>query len=312
MRRIFFIIFLVAHCLCIAVDFDVVVVGTSPIPLIEALYQSHLGKRVLILEEAAVCGGAWKSIDICGVYPVDLGCHTLGKNKQMLKFLETQLGCHMVSLDNPPAPFDIKNSPNGFYPLHGCYEIIHNLLALIKRTDIVLALEHPLENITIHPNRTEAVIVSRNMYITTSKIIIPSFCSLQFSNSTMHTITNDYYHLYLLIEDPTPQHFSFRSGILNGASRLMNLTHFAGLTGSGKQLIVIQTYGQHSQNTSKSYLETLIKLDLLHSTARILEEDVYIYKQKSYHAFNHIPNATNVIEKLNTSHIEAMLEYIPK
>lgn len=312
MRRVLFFIFLLAQALCLGVDFDIVVIGSSPIPLIEALYQAHLGKRVLILEEASVCGGAWKSIDICGVYPVDLGCHTLGKDKRMLKFLETHLGCRMVSLDNPRALFDIKNSPNGFYPLQGCYEIIHNLLELIKKTDIVLLLEHPLESITIHPNGNEAMISSRGMYITASKIIVPSFCSLQFSHHPMSISTTDYYHLYLLIEDPTPPNFSFRSGILTGASRLMNLTHFAGLTGTNKQLIVIQTYGKQPPATSKNYLETLIKQGLLHPTAHILEEEVYVYKQKSSTHYHRIPQATNVIQNLNTAHIEAMLEYIPK
>src|SRR5690348_11005822 len=77
------------------VDFDVIVVGSSPIPLLEALYHYHSGKRVLILEEASACGGAWKSIEVCGMYPVDLGCHTLGNDKQMLHFLEEYIGCEM-------------------------------------------------------------------------------------------------------------------------------------------------------------------------------------------------------------------------
>jgi hypothetical protein len=311
MRRLLVILLLV-HAVCFGVDFDVVVVGTSPITLLEALYQSHLGKRVLILEEAPICGGAWKSIDVCGVYPVDLGCHTLGKNKQMQTFLETYVGCRMVSLDNPPAPFDSKNSPNGFYPLQGCYEIIHNLLELIKHTDIVLLLEHPLENVTIHPQRPEAVIVSRNMYITTSKIIAPTYCSFQPAHMPGAPPKSSYYHLYLLIDDPTPQRFSFRSGVLSGASRLMNLTYFAGLSGTSKQLIVIQTYGSSGNLTAKDYLDALKKQGLFHESARLLEEETYVYEQATFKPFNHVPNATQVIEQINTGHIESMAQYIPR
>lgn len=312
MRHLILAVFLFIQALCSGVDFDVVVVGTSPITLLEALYQSHLGKRVLILEAASVCGGAWKSIDVCGVYPVDLGCHTLGKSKQMQTFLEKYVGCHMVSLDNPPAPFDSKNSPNGFYPLKGCYEIIHNLLELINRTNIVVLLEHPLENVTIHPQRPEAVIVSRNMYITTSKIIAPTYCSFYPANMPIEPSKTSYYHLYLLIEDPTPQRFSFRSGVLSGASRLMNLTYFAGLSGTNKQLIVIQTYGSNGNFTAKGYLEALKKHGLLDETACLLQEETYVYEQASFKPFNQVPNAGQVIEQINTGHIEAMAQHIPR
>jgi hypothetical protein len=305
-------IFLFVHVLCFGVDFDVVVVGTSPITLLEALYQSHSGKRVLILEEAPVCGGAWKSIDVCGIYPVDLGCHTLGKNKQMLTFLETYVGCRMVSLDNPPAPFDPKNSPNGFYPLQGCYEIIHNLLKLIQHTNIVLLLEHPVESVSIHPQKPEAVIVSRNMQITTSKIIVPTYCSLQPANTSTKISKSSYYHLYLLVDDPTPQHFSFRTGVLSGASRLMNLTYFAGLSGTNKQLIVIQTYGNNANLTANNYLNALKQQGLLHESAHLLEEETYVYEQASFKPFNNVPNAAQVIEQINTGHIESMTQYISR
>lgn len=312
MHRLILAFFILVQAFCLGVDFDVVVVGTSPITLLEALYQSHSGKRVLILEAASVCGGAWKSIDVCGVYPVDLGCHTLGRNKQMQTFLETYVGCRMVSLDNPPAPFDSRNSPNGFYPLQGCYEIIHNLLELIKHTDIVLLLEHPLENVTIHPQKPEAVIVSRNMYITTSKIIAPTYCSFHPAHRPLPPSKTAYYHLYLLVDDPTPQRFSFRTGVVSGASRLMNLTYFAGLSGTGKQLIVIQTYGTNANFTAKGYLDALKNQGLLHESARLLKEETYIYQQASFQPFNHVPNATQVIEQINTGHIEAMTQYIPR
>jgi len=312
MHRLFLAVFFLIQALCFGADFDVVVVGTSPITLIEALYQSHSGKRVLILEEAPVCGGAWKSIDVCGVYPVDLGYHTLGRNKQMQTFLETYVGCRMVSLDNPPAPFDSKNSPNGFYPLQGCYEIIHNLLELIKRTNIVLLLEHALENITIHPHASEALITSRAMQITTSKIIIPTYCSFKTTNTPTVPSKTAYYHLYLLIDDPTPQRFSFRTGVLSGASRLMNLTYFAGLSGTSQQLIVIQTYGNNASFTAEGYVDALKNQGLLHESARLLKQETYVYEQGTFNAIHQVPNSASIIQQINTGHIEAMAQYISR
>ncbi len=68
-------------CIClhgVETDFDYIVVGSSPFSLFEAIYKRCLGNRVLVVEQGAECGGAWKSITICGVPHVDLGCHEFG------------------------------------------------------------------------------------------------------------------------------------------------------------------------------------------------------------------------------------------
>src|SRR5690348_16680264 len=175
MRLLISLLFLYFHSLAAAVDFDVVVVGTSPISLLEALYHHHLGRHVLILEESSLCGGAWKSINICGIPHVDLGCHTLGQDKQILQFLEEYVGCTMVSMDNPHQPFEIGKCPNGYYPATGCYEIIHNLLRLIEATDIVLLLDTPLESVFIDGTESLAIIKIRDMQLTTSKVVITPY-----------------------------------------------------------------------------------------------------------------------------------------
>ncbi len=168
---LFLFILFNTHLFCVPVDFDVVVVGSSPIPLLEALYHFHSGKRVAILEGAPVCGGAWKSIEICGLFPVDLGCHTLGQDKQMMQFFEEYVGCKMVSLDNPHLPFQAGHSKNGFYFSHGCYEIIQNLLALIEKTDIVFLVDHPIESVYIDENEPLGIVKTKDRQFTTSKIL---------------------------------------------------------------------------------------------------------------------------------------------
>src|SRR5579872_1782734 len=139
-----FIVFLLVHVSLFAVDFDVVVVGTSPFSLFEALYQSHSGKKVLILEQEAECGGAWKSIHICGIPNVDLGCHMIGNNMALKAFLEEYAGCTFVSHDNPQEPFSSGKSELGYYFSKGCYELIDHLLRQIRATDIVLLTNTPL------------------------------------------------------------------------------------------------------------------------------------------------------------------------
>ena len=205
MKRLLVLLLFFAHSLfCIEVDFDVVIVGSSPISLLEALYHHYTGKKVLILEAESECGGAWKSIGICGLYPVDLGCHTLGQDKQILQFLEEYVGCKMVSIDNPLQPFQLANSPNGFYPKGGCYEIVHNLLYLIKKTEITLLVNHKLESVFVHPDNTLAEITTQGMRLTTSKIVVTPHSDINVENSTSSKLSKPstrFHHIYMLIED---------------------------------------------------------------------------------------------------------------
>jgi hypothetical protein len=295
---------------CFAVDFDVVVIGSSPIPLLEALYHHYTGKRVLVLEAASVLGGAWKSIEICGLYPVDLGCHTLGQDKQMLHFFKEYIGCEMVSIDNPKLSFEPARSPNGFYFNKGCYELIHNLIQLIERTNIEVLLDHKIESVKIDPIEPIALIKTREKEFTTSKILVTSYSSIQFDSAQKLSMTQ-FNHLYMLIEDPTPARFSFRSGIGKGISRLMNLTHFVGLEGTGRQLIVFQTFGEITNASQENFLEVLKKNDLVHASARIVRAEKHIYEQGQFHMPTH-PNAQHVLELLKTNHINDMMRYIPK
>lgn len=302
------------HCfVCFGVDFDVVVVGSSPIPLLEALYHFHSGKRVLILEKAPICGGAWKSISVCGMYPVDLGCHTLGNDKQMHNFLQDYVGCTMVSLDNPHSPFESGKSPNGFYFEHGCSDLMHNLLQMIEKTDIVLFVDCALESVYIDAQEQTAIVRTKNGDFTTSKILVTPYSHIKIDNylAPAERGKKKYYHLYLLVDDPSPQRFSFLNSFAQGLSRVMNLTYFVGLEGTGKQLMVLQVYAEKDQRSGDSYFEALKNRDMVGPLAQLLCAEPYIYEQANYQAINN-KEISSLIEVLNTNHIQNMSKYIPK
>ena len=307
---------LVSRCVvCASVDYDVIVVGTSPIPLIEALYQHHSGKRVLILEEASVPGGAWKSIEVCGLFPVDLGCHSLGSNKEMLHFLKEYIGCEMVSLDNPHLSFEGSHSPNGYYFAHGCYELMQNLLQLISKTEIALLLDTALESVFISEQDPVAIVQTKHGECTASKIFVTPFSRIRLDNPLFAASKKErtkYYHLYLLIEDPSPPRVSFKFGLGKGISRLMNLTYFVGLAGSGKQLMVFQTYGDANLQSAETYLDLLKKQNLIDDSARILQTERYVYEQDHFAAPQNVLNAEEVFELLKTNHLQDMTSYIPR
>lgn len=321
MRRLFkaFIFYLClalhAWVLGIPVDFDVIIVGSSPIPLIEALYHAKLGKRVAVLEASSVCGGAWKSIEICGLYPADLGCHTIGHDKQIMHFLQDYIGCTLVSIDNPYQPFEPGKSPNGFYFPHGCYELIQNLMNLIKKTEIVFLLGHPVESVFVNEEQPYAFIRTKDKEFTATKVLVTPFSQIRFTNAHQPLLMKEkskFYHIYMLIEDPAPPQFSFRSGIGKGISRLMNLTHFIGLKGTGMQLIVFQTYKEAKGLMPESFFDTLKNNNLVSSEARMTKFEQFIYEQGHFQLPLDVKNASKVFEVLKTNHFQDMASYIPK
>ena len=302
-----------------SVDFDVVVIGSSPFSLLEALYRYHTGNSVLILEQDSICGGAWKSIDVCGVEHVDLGCHQIGNDAALLDFLESYVGCKMVSLDKPLNSYTKGNSL-GYYPSVGCYEITRNLLKLIGKTEIVLSTNQRMESVKIDPVAPIATIRVQDKEIRASKIILPYYVDLRIENhptatfESQKTTKSKFPHLYILVEDPDPPRFSYQSGLGSGIARMMNLTHFVGLTGSGKQLIVFQNSGDSTFETASRYLQILKDKKLVASHAKLLLFDSYTYEQNhlTKSIIDKCPFGSVLFETLNTSHIHNLAQYITK
>ena len=55
--------------------FDLAIVGTSPMLLLEALNAAIGGSSVIIVDKSRNLGGAWQSPDIVGMAGVEIGCH---------------------------------------------------------------------------------------------------------------------------------------------------------------------------------------------------------------------------------------------
>jgi hypothetical protein len=315
-RHLFLLLFLCCRLLSFATDFDVVVVGTSPICLLEALYRHHLGNRVLIIDEADRCGGAWKSIDICGVAHADLGCHFLGSDQNVLTFLEDYVGCKMVSLDKPELSFNPAWSPNGYYPSKGCHEMISKMVDLIHASDIVLLLNHHVDSIYVDPDEPVATVKAKDKQFTTSKVVVTPYTGFVIENieAPQKSSQYKYYHLYLLIDDATAPRFSYKGSIGQGIMRMMNLTPFVELEGTGMQLVVLQTNQNASPAEAEKYFNRLKNEKYLDATARLVQFDTYTYTQSQYNqsATNKVKNASQIFEKVSTSAFREMSSHISK
>jgi hypothetical protein len=296
-----------------AADFDCAIIGTSPFSLFEALYQSRSGKRVVIFEASDTCGGAWKGINICGLMNVDLGCHQIGGDLTLKSFLEEYAGCQIVSLDHPNLPFT-PGKGNGWYFSHGCSELIEHLLQLIHATDIVLLTCERVETVFVDTVQKIATLHTGRRSITTEKLIATPMSSFSLNTTAPPNYSKTkYYHLYLLIQDQSAPKFSYHSGIGNGVSRIMNLTPFLQLEGTGRHLVVVQTHGEKHLHDGDAHLSAMKKANLIDESAYILQAETYIYEAGSLNQ-TQIANlgAKEIIEVMQTGHFQGLSSYIPK
>jgi hypothetical protein len=218
-------------------------------------------------------------------------------------------------MDNPLLPFEPSKSPNGWYFSHGCYELIENLLKLISMTDIVLLTEQKAENVVVDAAQKIATVKTKEKSYTTRKLIVtPMSCiTLNPASSPQNYNKSKYFHLYMLIQDPTPPKFSYQGGIAAGVSRMMNLTHFVGLTETGRHLIVVQTHSEQALANGQVFLDALKKGKWLDASAYILKSEPYIYETGAFHqGLIAQIGAQGIIELLQTGHFQTLSTYVPK
>jgi hypothetical protein len=82
-----------------------VIIGSSPICIIEAIYQSKSRENILLVESDDNVGGAWKTIRLFDVEDVELGPHLIYSscdNRDVYRFL-SHLGIFMEFMSPEPA-----------------------------------------------------------------------------------------------------------------------------------------------------------------------------------------------------------------
>jgi hypothetical protein len=317
LKLLIIFLFLKGWLFAVQTDYDVTVVGTSPISMLEAIYHISKNERVLVLEADAQCGGAWKSIDICGVANADLGCHLIGIDPGLKDFLNKYFGCKFVCLQHPDQEAVDSHSQckNGYYFSKGCYELILRLQAVIESRSNAVLLHRKLESIFIDSSREMIELSLGDSHLTTAKLILTPSSQFRIENLSF---TNQeprghlYSHLYLLVEDGTPSRFTYLNGIISGMSRAMNLTPFLTFPRDNLQLIVIQTHGKNELNNPQKFFNALIDQRYLSPYAQIVDSDIYFYQQFHMNttAISHIGGS--LVEILDTSSFSGMIKYLDK
>ncbi|MCI0381502.1 MAG: hypothetical protein L0207_00395 [Chlamydiae bacterium] len=318
MIRFFLFFFSFFHLIlsAIEVDFDYVFVGSGPISILEALHKSYQGSRVLIIEEASRIGGAWKTIDICGVSNVDMGCHLIGINPSIQHFLEKYVGCHFVPMHNPyQENTPLRSTDNGIYFSQGCFELVNNLSLLLQKSSVTLLLNQKLEGVFLDFSQSTATVRTRDFRYTTSKLVATPYSHIHVENfPSYQTPEHKFHHLYLLIESDLSPQFTYQNGCCSAMSRMMNLTPFCPeLKGTRFQLIAIQTQNESYFNNPRFFVEELKKKSYLSQNSYLHAAESYTFLQSSFNLHNITrfdPKAAQFFDMIHTHSFLEMSSYI--
>ena len=74
---------------------DAVIIGTSPVLLIEGLLRSRFGQKVVFVEANDEIGGAWSLTECLGVRDIEAACHLIVNYQGVYKFLAVICGIPM-------------------------------------------------------------------------------------------------------------------------------------------------------------------------------------------------------------------------
>jgi len=304
-----------ASLLAIETDYDVAVVGTSPVSMLEAVYHIGCHEKVLVIESDERCGGAWKSIDMCGIPHVDLGCHMIGSDLRLQEFLETYFDCHFVCLEHPTQKADSQHArcPYGFYFSSGCGEFISHLERRVASQSHLLHRE--LKSIYIDVERDFVTLNLGDIHYTTKKLIVTPSAHFEVENLGFRNNPpkiHSYFHLYFLIEDPSPFPFTYLYAGISGVSRVMNLTPFVQMPRQNLQLIVVQVTRERELNESAKFFAAFKTKGWISPQAELLKTETTIYTQFSSDVHQIKKIAGSLIEVLDSSSFLVMLKYIDK
>lgn len=79
--------------------YDTVIVGSSPVCLIDAIFLGRIGREVLVVDRRDRLGGAWSTVDIPGYPNLERAPRVFLKNPLAYRFMESELGFSLIATE---------------------------------------------------------------------------------------------------------------------------------------------------------------------------------------------------------------------
>lgn len=89
--------------------YDYIVIGSSPVCMIEAMTRHEHGERVAIIEGSSQIGGAWGLVDVFGWENVEISAHIMRDWQLGYHYLEDTLGIELEKLMPQPSIVMIRD-----------------------------------------------------------------------------------------------------------------------------------------------------------------------------------------------------------
>jgi hypothetical protein len=112
---------------------EVVILGTSPVLLIDGLMRARAGQRVLFLESSDQIGGAWAQADALGLSDVEAACHLIVNYRGVYDFLADECGIETESWS--PQPLLLQG--DRLTPFNSRSHVIRRSCSLLLRSAVV-------------------------------------------------------------------------------------------------------------------------------------------------------------------------------
>lgn len=114
---------------------EVVILGTSPVLLLEGLFRARAGQHVTFIESSEDIGGAWATTGALGYVDIDAACHLMVNYPGVYSFIEEECGIQMEPW--LPEPLTIRGSKVKAFNARGpmfrfCLTLAKRLAVLCK------------------------------------------------------------------------------------------------------------------------------------------------------------------------------------
>ncbi len=194
---------------------DRVIIGSSPIAIIEAMYLKSKDQSVINIEERSEIGGAWTTINRSGFPEVELGCHIWSYNKETYQLISELFNLELIKLSPQPTilfrnkmiPYDWKSNiisiqkvlknitnlretlaspelrfslfPSSYlYPSKGTLELKNSLNELVVKHDLNIQLNSAVDKVVLKNDRVELFNIEGNLILTTKELVLTSLSKI--------------------------------------------------------------------------------------------------------------------------------------
>lgn len=219
-------------------NWDIAYVGTSPVTVLNAIYQSLNGKKVVVLEKGDKVGGAWAKDTACGIDGVDIGCHNICLKELDAQFLTKAFGIEFIEV-----------RAHEYLPRGGCARMSERLVDIAQKCGVVLKLRCELDKAILEEAGCllECTSYGDPIEMRAKTVVKPSCTAFKVFRKneriSKQILTSTKRHYYLIIKDescPTDYFLKNISLADIGFKRISNLTQFVPLEDPSHRMFVVE------------------------------------------------------------------------